>query len=219
MTRQPSSASRRWEDPSGIRTTTNMSGHLQQTLQLGRGGCVLETQRFVRMHITMSGLRHERCLMKAGEDELELAGIGVDVADGENALGADLEFLCVDRDQVLVEIEAEIGDRPELHGEAEEGKQRVGGNLSGRAVHALDREQPVGQLLAGADRKTRDVVDWLLGIELGALAARLVENIDDIRLQPREPELENSKEPDRTRANNNDIGASAVYRHRLLVPP
>src|SRR5512146_143121 len=90
------------------------------------------------MHVAMSGLRHERSFMKPGEDELERSGIGVDVADGENALGAGLEFLGVDRDEVLVKIESEIGDRAELHGEAEEGKQRIGGNLAGRAVHALD---------------------------------------------------------------------------------
>src|SRR5262249_55307513 len=131
MTRQPSSASRRWEEPSGIRTTTNISGHLQQTLQLGRRGCVLETQRFVRMHVTTSGLRHKRSLMKPGKDELQLTGISIDVADGEDALAPGLEFLGVHRDQVLVEIEPEMR-RPELHGEPEEGKQGVRWKLAGR---------------------------------------------------------------------------------------
>jgi hypothetical protein len=41
----------------------------------------------------MSGLRHKRSLMKAGKDELQLTGIGVDVADSENALGAGLKLL------------------------------------------------------------------------------------------------------------------------------
>jgi hypothetical protein len=79
-------------------------------------------------------------------------------------------------------------------------------------------EQPIGQLLTGADRKAGDVVDGLLGIKLGALAAGPVENIDNMRLQPREAELENSKEPDRPSSNNNNIGGSATCRHRLLVP-
>ena len=65
-------------------------------------------------------LRHQRRLVEAREDELELAGIGVDVADGENAGHAGLEFLRIDRDQVLVELQSPIGDRPELHGEPEE---------------------------------------------------------------------------------------------------
>jgi hypothetical protein len=56
------------------------------------------------MHVTMGGLSHERCLMKSGKDELQLPGIGVDVADGKNALGAGLELLGVDRTRTLVEI-------------------------------------------------------------------------------------------------------------------
>src|SRR5262245_54228327 len=110
MTRQPSNASRRWELPSGIRTTTNISGHLQQTPQFGRRGCVLETQGFVRMHVTMGSLRHQRSLVKAGKNELQLTGIGVDVANGENALGAGLELLGIHRNQVFLEMEPEIGD-------------------------------------------------------------------------------------------------------------
>ena len=51
-------------------------------------------------------------------------------------------------------------------------------------------EQPVGQLLAGADRKAGNVVDRLLGIKLGALAARPVENIDHMRLQLRQRRAE-----------------------------
>jgi len=43
-------------------------------------------------------------------------------------------------------------------------------------------EQPVGQLLAGDHGQPRDVVDRLLGIELGALSARAIENVDDMRL-------------------------------------
>src|SRR6476660_4855174 len=93
MTRQPSRASRRWELPSGIRTTTNISGHLQQTLQLGRGSCVLETQGFVRMDVAMGGLRHERRLMEPGKDEFQLTGIGIDVANGENAHPGKLKLI------------------------------------------------------------------------------------------------------------------------------
>ncbi len=40
--------------------------------------------------------------------------------------------------------------------------------------------QPVGQLLAGDHGQAGNVVDRLLGIELGALAAGAVENVDDV---------------------------------------
>ena len=45
-----------------------------------------------------------------------------------------LELLGVGRDQVLVEVQPPIGDRPELHGQPEEGQQRVAGDLEGLAV-------------------------------------------------------------------------------------
>ena len=45
--------------------------------------------------------------------------------------------------------------------------------------------QPVGQLLTSTDRQRRNVVDRLLRIELGALASRLVENIDKYRYRRR----------------------------------
>ena len=87
--------------------------------------------------------------------------------------------------------------------------------------HRLERpdllEQPVGQLLAGANRKAGNVVDRLLGIKLGALAARPVENIDHVRLELGEAELKYGEKADWPRPNNNDIGG-AVCRHRLLVP-
>ena len=52
-----------------------------------------------------------------------------------------LEFLGVHGNQVLVEIETEIGDRPELHGETEERQQRIGRELGQRAVLPLDDDR------------------------------------------------------------------------------
>src|SRR3990170_4505923 len=75
-------------------------------------------------------------------------------------------------------------------------------------------QEPVGQLLAGADGQTRNVVDRLLGVKLGALAARPVENIDDMGLEPRQPKLEGGKQAHRSRANNDDFGGSLVGLHR-----
>jgi hypothetical protein len=39
----------------------------------------------------MGFLRHQRALVEAAQDQLDLAGIGVDVADGEDAGNVCLE--------------------------------------------------------------------------------------------------------------------------------
>jgi hypothetical protein len=75
--------------------------------------------------------------VKARQDQLQLARIPVDVADRENSGHRSLEFLGVDRDQVLVEIEAPFGDRPELHGKPEERQHPRAGNFD-VAVRSLD---------------------------------------------------------------------------------
>ncbi len=57
--------------------------------------------------------------------------------------------------------------------------------------------EPVGQLLAGHHDDARDVVDRLLGVELGALAARPVEDVHHMRLDVEQAELEHGEEADR----------------------
>ena len=52
-------------------------------------------------------------------------------------------------------------------------------------------EQPVDQLLSPAHRQRRDVVNRLIRIELGALAAHLGERIDDGGAYAEQSELEN----------------------------
>jgi hypothetical protein len=63
--------------------------------------------------------------VEARQDQLQLAGVGVDVADREDTGHAGLELLGVDRNEVFIEIDPPMSDRPELHGEPEEGKQAV----------------------------------------------------------------------------------------------
>src|SRR5579862_6800552 len=87
--------------------------------------------------------------------------------------------------------------------------------------------QPVGELLAVHHRKSGNVVDRLLGIQLGALPPRPVEDIDDLSLQIEKTELENGEQADRTRAENHNIcfdshsgtalGEAAAYRKAGLV--
>src|ERR1700730_10849428 len=54
-------------------------------LQARRRRRVLEHQPFVRIDITVRPLRHQRAFMEAAQDELELAGIGVDVPVRKNS--------------------------------------------------------------------------------------------------------------------------------------
>ena len=54
--------------------------------------------------------------------------------------------------------------------------------------------------------KTRNIVDRLVGVELGALAAELVENVDDMRLHVQEAQFENGEQAARPCANDQHIG-------------
>ena len=67
------------------------SRHAELLLQAGRRRRVLEHQPLVRIDVAVRLLRHQRALVEAGQDQLELARIGVDVADGEDAGHAGLE--------------------------------------------------------------------------------------------------------------------------------
>src|SRR6201989_267401 len=101
------------------------SGYPELLLQVGRRRRVLERQLIVRINVAVRLLRHQRDLVEAGQDELELARIGVDVANGEDAGLAGLEGLGAHRDHVLVELESPVRHRTELHGEPEERQHGV----------------------------------------------------------------------------------------------
>ena len=79
--------------------------------------------------------------MEARQDQLQLAGIGVDVADGEDALDGGFELLGVHGDQVLMQVEAPFGDGAKLHGEAEERQHGIAGDIEALAVIALHRRR------------------------------------------------------------------------------
>src|SRR5215510_14690808 len=78
------------------------SADTQLALQGGGGGGVLEQEFFARIDDVVSRLRHQRRFVKTRQNKLELAGIGVDVTDGEDARLACLEFCSVDGNEVLV---------------------------------------------------------------------------------------------------------------------
>ena len=66
--------------------------------------------------------------------------------------------------------------------------------------------QIVDELLPVDHREARNVVDRLLGIELGALAARFRQNVDQMRLDVEQAEFEHGEQADRPGADDRDVG-------------
>ena len=69
--------------------------------------------------------RHESRLMKTAQNEFLFARIAVDIANCENALCAALEFLRIDRDQILFEVQPPVSNRPELHCQTKKRKHDI----------------------------------------------------------------------------------------------
>ena len=118
-------------------------------------------------------LRHQRGLVEAGEDELQLAGVGVDVADGKDALLARLELLGIDRDEVFGKRDPPVGDGAELHRQPEEGEHHLDRQAL-LAVLGLDRRRFEATALAVHRRHLADhEADLLLGREQTHLLHRM----------------------------------------------
>jgi len=81
-----------------------------------------------------------------------------------------------------------------------------------RGAEGLDLlEQVVGELLAGANRHGRDVVDRLVGVQLDALAARVGQRIDDVRLDLEQAELEDLEQAHRAGPDDHRIGLDRAF--------
>src|SRR5262245_65014522 len=78
--------------------------------------------------------------------------------------------------------------------------------MEGRSERFDLRHQRLAQALAGDVRQRGDVVDRLLRIELRALAADLVEDVDEMRLHVEQAELEHGEEPARPRTDDQHVG-------------
>ena len=65
--------------------------------------------------------------------------------------------------------------------------------------------QTIDQLLAGADRQRRNVIDGFFRIKLGALAAGPVENVDDMTLDVEQAQLEYREQPAGTAADDDGV--------------
>ena len=70
--------------------------------------------------------------------------------------------------------------------------------------------QPVGQFLTADDGEAGNVIDRFFRIEFGALAARAVEDVDDVRLDVEQSEFEHGEKPARARADDHAIGFDHV---------
>jgi hypothetical protein len=89
--------------------------------------------------------------------------------------------------------------------------------MEGR-VERLDLlHQSLGQPLAGDFRNSRNVVDRLLGVELGALAAGLVEDVDQVGLHVEQPKLEHREQAHWARADDERVGLDhfGLGQHRI----
>src|ERR1035438_10154191 len=89
-------------------------GYAQALLHDGAGGRVLQELPLFREQVMLNTERRQRRLMKSAQDQLLLAGIGVDVADREDARHAGLEFFGVHLECLLLEFDPPFGDRTEL---------------------------------------------------------------------------------------------------------
>ena len=77
-------------------------------------------------------------------------------------------------------------------------------------------EQAVDEFLRAAHRQRRDVVDRLVGIELGALAAGVRERVDDLALHAEQSELEHGEEADRAGADDHALGLDGGWRRGFV---
>jgi hypothetical protein len=78
-------------------------------------------------------------------------------------------------------------------------------------IERLDlRHQRLGETVAGDVGDAGNVVDRLLGIELGALAARLVEDVDQVRLHVEQAELEHREQPAGARSDDQHVGLDGL---------
>ena len=81
------------------------------------------------------------------------------------------------------------------------------------------QHEVVDQPLRGHHREAGNVVDRLLRIEFGALAADLGQNVDQMRLDVEQSELEDREQPRRPGADDRDVGGNSLahFGHPCLA--
>ena len=76
----------------------------------------MEANPLFRMHNPMRGMRHQGGFMKTGENQFQLARIVIDVTNGEDGWSRGFKALGIHWNEIFLKVEAEIGNRSELHG-------------------------------------------------------------------------------------------------------
>ena len=152
------------------------------------------------------------------EDRLAL--VGLDARD-RRPLGLERATARRDHDHLAEKRDARVG------GQAEAAvclaRQRLDhlAEMEGRMEGMDLLHQLLDQPLAGDDRIAGNVVDRLLRIELGALAARLVENVDERAADVEQAKLEDGEQPDRAGADDDHVGlddlAGAIDLYACVV--
>ena len=160
----------------------------------------------------------ERAVATAGDQDvlvLELLHLAHGIEDG-------LAFIAIDagdRRALGHEAAAAGGDH---HGMGDDLGLGIGRQLPAAVVELLERaghlvemelgaegldllHQPVGQFLAGDDGQAGNVVDRLLRIQLGALPARPVEDVDQMAFEVQQTQLEHREQSDGARADDCDV--------------
>nr|GEU28069.1 hypothetical protein [Tanacetum cinerariifolium] len=130
--------------------------HAQHLVQLGRRGRVLHVDLLVRENVRRGAKGSQGCFVEARQDQLFLARIGVDVADGKDARHIGFELLRVlHLELAALDVQAPLGDRAQLWRQAVEHQQHVQRHAARHAV--LAGHLQFGQLV-------------ILGFETGGLA-------------------------------------------------
>ena len=133
-------------------------------MQLGAGGGVLQVNlALVRIDDGGRGKGGQRAFVKAAEDQLFLAGVGVDVAHGKDAAHAGGKFFGVHHQLFALDLQVPFGNRAQLGAEAKEDQQRVQRH---HARHAVAARHLGGDQLAIALLITRDLADHELHLLL-----------------------------------------------------
>src|SRR5579863_5885267 len=130
-----------WFIPASVRAGCRDA---QTLLHDGTRGGVLQELPLFGVEVMLDGKSGERSLVKAAQDELLLARIGVDVADREDAGNAGLEFLRIHLERPLLELHAPVGDGTQFRMQPVKGENVLRGQCEissvGR-VHVEPRER------------------------------------------------------------------------------
>lgn len=89
-------------------------------------GRVFEAQFLIGMNVPEGALAHERGFVETAQDQLQLAGIRIDITNGVNTLNVGGIIGCVNMDGRLVDGKPPVGNGSEFWSQAKEGNQVIG---------------------------------------------------------------------------------------------